>query len=68
MKILRHLKKEKIINSYSWGLFFFDKEESYKIKDEIKNNYDGFYIVGFNETNYPEMFKYSEVLNILYRK
>lgn len=63
---MRHLKKEKIINSYSWGLFFFDKEGSYKIKDEIKNNYDGFYIVGFNETDYSVLFQFSEVINTYY--
>ena len=60
---VRHLKKEKIIDIYSWGMFFFDKEGSYKVNNDIKNTYDGFYILGFYEQNYSEIFKASNIFN-----
>jgi len=60
---VRHLKKEKIIDTYSWGMFFFDNEGSYKVNNDIKNAYDGFYILGFYEQNYSEIFKASNILN-----
>ena len=60
---VRHLKKEKIIDTYNWGMFFFDKEGSYKVNNDIKNEYDGFYILGFYEQKYTEIFKASNVFN-----
>ena len=58
--IIIYLKDEKIIDSYSWGMFFFDKE-SYYVHNEIQNKYDGLYIAGINEEDYPNIFKTSNV-------
>ena len=50
--IINYLKEDKeIINSYSWGIFFFDKEEKniFNIDKEIQNKYDGFCIIGITD-------------------
>ena len=56
-----YLKKEKIIDDYSWGLFYFDKENSYNIIESIRNKYDGFYIIGINEVDYLDIFKTTNI-------
>ena len=54
-------KKNKIIQSYQWGIFFFDKEQSYIIDKEIQNKYDGFIIVGLLETDYENIFSANDI-------
>ena len=54
-------KKNEIIQSYQWGVFFFDKEQSYIIEKEIQNKYDGFIIVGLLETDYSNIFKANDI-------
>ena len=49
-------KVKKIIDSYQWGIFFFDKEKSYNVDEEITKEYDGFYIAGLNENDYLYFF------------
>ena len=58
---ISYLKDERIINSYSWGIFFFDKEKSYNIDYAIQDKYDGFYIAGISEDNYLNIFKTTNV-------
>ena len=58
-----YLKKLNLIQSYQWGIFFFDKEKSYNINEEIQKNYDGFYIVGLKEDNYLNLFKTNDISN-----
>ena len=48
-------KDEKIIDSYSWGMLFFDKE-SYYLYNEVQNKYVGLYIAGINKEDYPNIF------------
>ena len=61
---IKFLKEEKIINSYSWGLFFFDKDKSYNIDSKIQNEYEGFYIVGIEDEDYLKIFKTSNISNV----
>ena len=61
---IKYLKEEKIIDSYSWGLFFFDKVNSYNIDYNIQSNYDGFYIVGINEEDYFNIFKTTNIISV----
>ena len=59
--LINYLKEDKeIIDSYSWGVFFFDKVDSnsYNIDKEIQNKYDGFYIIGINDKDYLKIFKH----------
>ena len=58
-----NLKKNNIIQSYQWGLFFFDKEQSYNINKEIQNKYDGCFIVGINENDYLNIFNTNIISN-----
>ena len=57
VNFIDYTKKNKIIESYQYGIFFFDKEESYKIDKEIQNKYDGLIFLGLIETDYPNIFK-----------
>ena len=43
-----NLKKNNIINSYSWGIFFFNIDKFHNIDDESQDQYDGFFIAGVN--------------------
>lgn len=61
---INYLKGKKIINSYEWGIFFFDKEKSYNINNDIYNKYDGFYIAGITEDDYLNIFKTSNIIGI----
>ena len=61
LNFIDYSKKNKIIQSYQWGLFFFDKEQSYIIDKEIQNKYDGFIIVGLLETDYANIFKANDI-------
>ena len=58
-----YIKKINLTKSYQWGIFFFDKEKSYNINEEIQKNYDGFYIVGLKEDNYLNLFKTNDISN-----
>ena len=62
INFIDYTKKNKIIESYQWGIFFFDKEESYKIDKEIQNKYDGLIFLGLVDIDYPNIFKkYSDI-------
>ena len=56
-----YLKNNKIIDSYSWGIFFFDKENSYNVDDNIQKQYNGFYIAGINSCCFSDKFDNSSV-------
>jgi hypothetical protein len=57
-------KIKKIIDTYQWGIFFFDKEKSYNIDEEIQKEYNGFYLAGFAENDYLNFFKMKEVTSV----
>ena len=57
INFIDYTKKNKIIDSYQYGIFFFDKEESYKIDKEIQNKYDGLIFLGLTDKDYPNIFK-----------
>ena len=59
-----YLKRMKIIQSYQWGIFFFDKEKSYNIDEKIQKEYDGFFIAGLNENDYMNIFKTNDISNV----
>jgi len=61
---INFLNKEKIVNSYSWGIFFFDKENSFNIEDNIQKQYNGFYIAGITSKDYLDIFKTTNIINI----
>ena len=61
INFIDYSKKNKIIQSYQWGLFFFDKEQSYIIDKEIQNKYDGFIVIGLLETDYANIFKANDI-------
>ena len=63
-----YLKNNKIIDSYSWGIFFFDKENKYNntyidIDNNIYSSYDGFFIAGITNNSYLEIFKSDTIDN-----
>ena len=55
--LINYLKKSGKINSYSWGIFYFDKENSYNVDKAIISNYDGFLIAGLTNDTYLNFFK-----------
>ena len=57
------LKGKREIDSYSWGIFYFDEEKTYNISENIQNEYDGFLIVGITENDYLNIFNTSRVIN-----
>ena len=61
--IINYFKKTDIIDSYSWSIIFFDKDNSYNIDDDIKNKYDGFYIVGITNNDYLNIFKTENIIS-----
>lgn len=63
VNFISHLKQKKVIQSYQWGMFFFDKEQSYNISKEIQNNYDGFFIAGLTENDYATIFNTDKIYN-----
>ena len=65
---ISYLKQRKIIDSYAWGLFFFDKEKSYNIDYNIQNKYDGFYIAGITDDDYLNIFKTTNITNDFSKK
>ena len=60
---INYLKKLKNIDSYSWGIIFFDKENSYNINDYILKKYSGFLIIGITEKDYFDIFKTNNIKN-----
>ena len=52
-----YLKESNLINSYKWGIFYFDKDNSYNVDKEIQSKYDGFFIAGITNNSYLEIFK-----------
>ena len=58
------LKQNKIINSYSWGLFFFDEDKLYNIVDDTKDKYDGFFIAGVTLDDNLDIFNTELVCNV----
>ena len=58
------LKHNNIINSYSWGLFFFDQNKLYNIDDDTQGQYDGFFIAGVTLGDNIEVFDTDLVYSI----
>ena len=58
-----YLKKKNIIQSYQWGIFFFNENKNYNINKEIQNNYNGFYIAGLTENDYLNIFNNNIIYN-----
>ena len=58
------LKKNKIINSYSWGLFFFSPDKIYNVDDDTQDKYDGFFISGVTLDDNIDIFKTELVCNV----
>ena len=63
LNFIDYSKQNKIISSYQWGIFFFDKEQSYNIDKEIQNKYDGLLFVGLLESDYPNIFSAKDITN-----
>ena len=57
------LKKLNIIKTYKWGIFFFDKEKSYNINEEIQKKFDGFFIAGIKTDHYLKIFNTNDISN-----
>ena len=57
------LKSKKEIDSYSWGIFYFDKENSYNISANITKMYDGYLIIGIKDEDYLNIFNTSKVIS-----
>lgn len=57
-----YLKSNKIINSYQWGIFYFDKENSYNIDQNTQSKYDGLLIVGITNDTYLDIFKTDNII------
>ena len=67
VNFISYLKKNNIIQSYQWGIFFFDENKNYNIDKEIQNNYDGFYIAGLTESDYLNIFKTNIIYNTYFQ-
>ena len=61
--LIYFLKKNGIIDSYSWGIFYFDKENSYNVDKDIQSKYDGLLIAGITNNTYLDIFKTKNVYN-----
>ena len=59
-----NLKKNNIINSYSYGIFFFDSEKSYNIDDDTQESYDGFFIAGVTMDDNIDIFNTDLVCSV----
>ena len=58
-----YLKKINLIQNYKWGIFFFDKEKSYNINEEIQKKFDGFFIAGIKTDHYLKIFNTNDISN-----
>ena len=58
-----YLKKINLIQNYKWGIFFFDKEKSYNINEEIQKKFDGFFIAGIKTDHYLKIFNINDISN-----
>jgi len=58
------LKQNKIINSYSWGLFFFNPDKLYNVDDDTQDEYDGFFIAGATLDDNIDIFNTELVCNV----
>ena len=61
--LISYLKSKREIDSYSWGIFYFDKENSYNINANIKKMYDGDLIIGIKDEDYLNIFNTSNVIS-----
>ena len=61
--LISYLKSKREIDSYSWGIFYFDKENSYNINANIKKLYDGDLIIGIKDEDYLNIFNTSNVIS-----
>ena len=57
------LKSKREIDSYSWGIFYFDKENSFNISENIKKIYDGYLIIGITDADYLNIFNTTTIIN-----
>ena len=51
-----NLKENNIINSYSFGIFFFDQNKLYNIDDDTQERYEGFFIAGVTVNDNIDIF------------
>ena len=61
--LVSFLKSKREIDSYSWGIFYFDKEKSYNVSENIQKEYVGILIVGITENDYLNIFNTSRIIN-----
>ena len=59
-----NLKKYNIINSYSWGIFFFNSQKLYNIEDDTQDQYDGFFIAGVTSEDNIDIFDTEFICNV----
>lgn len=64
--LINFLKKNGKIDSYSWGIFYFDKENSYNVDKDIQSKYDGLLIAGITNNTYLDIFKTENVYNYIF--
>ena len=57
------LKSKREIDSYSWGIFYFDEENSYNISENIQKMYDGYLIIGLTDADYIKIFNTTTIIN-----
>lgn len=58
-----YLKQNNIIDSYNWGLFYFNNDSSFHINREIQSMFDGFFIAGISNNSYLDIFKTENIHN-----
>ena len=56
-----YLKSNKIINSYKWGLYFFNTDNNYNVDKKIQSEYDGYLIAGITNDSYLDIFNTDNV-------
>jgi len=61
--LVYYLKQNKVIDSYNFGIYYFDKENSLDIAQDIRDKYEGVFIVGISNSTYLDIFKTDEIYN-----
>ena len=61
--LIYYLKQNKVIDSYTFGIYYFDNENSFDIAQDIRDKYEGFFIVGISNNTYLDIFKTHEIYN-----
>jgi len=61
--LVYYLKQNKVIDSYTFGIYYFDSENSLDLPQDIRDKYEGYLIVGISNSAYLDIFKTDEVYN-----